>query len=50
LALGDSKCYKCESLNTICATGIHMKRSVAVQPDNDPTKLIPPLESFPILA
>lgn len=35
---------------TICETGIHMKRNVAVHPDISPTNLTPSSESFPVLA
>jgi len=34
----------------ICETGIHMKRSVAVHPDIDPTNFAPFSESFPVRA
>lgn len=36
--------------NTICETGIHMKRRVAVHPDSAPTTLMPFSVSLPILA
>jgi hypothetical protein len=37
-------------MHTICATGIHMKRSVAVHPDREPIKRAPSADSFPNLA
>lgn len=46
------KCIKFTSMicSTICATGIHMKRSVAVHPDTDPTNLVAFSGSLPIRA